>query len=116
MRIQEHIYTQWLNLILAATAAVEMLDHPGWYLPPTEAFVHPEVVALLDSNNLGHVRDKFEAIGVYTHADVVNLSLAVQGIEGWALKQDLLQAFELPPQSVDWHRLLAVLTEYVKPI
>lgn len=99
-----------------AATAVQEGEVVGWYKPANEAFVHPEVISLLDNNNLSHLRDKFGLIGAFTHMDIVQLSLDIQSKDGWATKSNLLNALELKPQSVDWHCLLNVLTQYARPI
>lgn len=104
-----------LRAIVAIQSVVEMGEFPGWYKPPDEAFLHTEVITLLQKNGLEHIRDDFEAIGAYIHADVVKLSLEIQGLDGWRWKMHLMHALKLLPQSVDWHRLLHLLSEYVRP-
>ena len=109
------IFFHLLTVHIAIESPVETTEYPGWYKPPIGHFVHTEVIALLDKNGLGHLRESFETIGAYIHADIVKLSLQIQGLDGWEWKMHLMKALQLLPQSVDWNRLLHVLSEYVRP-
>lgn len=70
-----------LTKCLGAAEPTQPPAEPTFTRPPDLGFIHVEVGRWLEQNNLTHLEEKFRAMGVYTHDDVVNLALDIRNEE-----------------------------------
>ncbi|KAF9012290.1 hypothetical protein BDZ89DRAFT_1128533 [Hymenopellis radicata] len=89
---------------------VEVLRNPLFTRPPDERFIHREVGHWLEDNRLTHLENKFFEMGVYTHADLVNLAL---DIRNHGNRQDFRIGSE--ESGTPWYHLRACVFAYARP-
>ncbi|KAF9035673.1 hypothetical protein BDZ89DRAFT_1036137 [Hymenopellis radicata] len=86
-------------------------DKVVYTIPPDEHFVHDAVGRFLEAYQVTSLERRFLAMGVYTHEDLVQLSLDIRIHER---RQDFRRGVEV--RGALWRKLKRALKEYARPV